>query len=106
MAKLVNSASRLVWVILGKDRKDVVQNLHNWKKLIEKQSGLQIIAVRIDNATELKAMLKERLATDGIREENTVPNSSFQNGPAEKSIQTNENDFRAMLKGQGLPLEF
>jgi hypothetical protein len=59
MAKLVDSASRLVWVILGKDRKDVVRNLHNWKKLVEKQSSLQIMAVRIDNATELKAMLKE-----------------------------------------------
>jgi hypothetical protein len=31
---------------------------------------------------------------------------SFQNGLAEKSIQITENDFRAMLKGQGLLLEF
>ena len=106
MAKLVDSASRLVWVILGKDRKDVVRNLRNWKKSVEKQSGLQIMGVRIDNATELKALLQEWLATDGIREENTVVHSSFQNGPAEKSIQTSENDFRAMLKDQGLPLEF
>jgi len=29
MAKLVDSASRLVWVIPGKDRKDVVRNLRN-----------------------------------------------------------------------------
>lgn len=106
MAKLVDSASRLVWVIPGKDRKDVVRNLQNWKKLVEKQSGLQIMGVRIDNATELKALLQEWLATDGIREENTIVHSSFQNGPAEKSIQTSENDFRAMLKDQGLPLEF
>jgi hypothetical protein len=73
---------------------------------VEKQSGLQIMGVRIDNATELKALLQEWLATDGIREENTVVHSSFQNSPAEKSIQTSENDFRAMLKDQGLPLEF
>ena len=106
MAKLVDSASRLVWVILGKDRKDIVRNLCNWKKLVEKQSGLQVMGIRIDNATELKALLKEWLTTDGIREENTVPYSSFQNGTAERSIQTSEDDFRAMLKGQGLPLEF
>jgi hypothetical protein len=106
MAKLVDSASRLVWVILGKDRKDVVRNLRNWKKSVERQSGLQLMGVRIDNATELKALLQEWLATDGIREENTVVHSSFQNGPAEKSIQTSESDFRAMLKDQGLPLEF
>jgi hypothetical protein len=46
------------------------------------------------------------MARYGIREENTVAYSSFQNGPAEKSIQTTESDFRAMLKDQGLQLEF
>ena len=106
MAKLVDSASRMTWVILGKDRKDVVRNLQNWKKLVEKQTSLKIAAVRIDNTTELKALLKEWLASDGIQEELTVSHSSFQNGPAEKSIQTSENDFRAMLKDQNLPLEF
>jgi hypothetical protein len=64
------------------------------------------MGVRIDNATELKALLQEWLGTDGIREENTVVHSSFQNRPAEKSIQTSENDFWAMLKDQGLLLEF
>jgi hypothetical protein len=64
------------------------------------------MAVRIDSATELRALLKEWVITDGIQEETTVPHSSFQNAPAEKSIQTTENDFRAMLKAQGLPLEF
>jgi hypothetical protein len=66
MAKLVDSASRLVWVILGKDRKDIVRNLRNWKKLVEKQSGLQVMGVRIDNTTELKALLQEWLTADGI----------------------------------------
>ena len=32
--------------------------------------------------------------------------SLFQNRPTEKSIQTIENNFRAILKAQGLPLEF
>jgi hypothetical protein len=100
VAKLVDSASRLVWVIFGKDRKDIVRNLRNWKRLVEKQSSMEIMAVRIDNATELKALLKEWITTDGIREETTVVYSLFQNGPAERSIQTTENDFRAMLKGQ------
>jgi hypothetical protein len=36
----------------------------------------------------------------------TISHLLFQNGPAEKSIQTSENDFRAMLKDQNLPLEF
>jgi Reverse transcriptase (RNA-dependent DNA polymerase) len=106
MAKLVDSASRYTWVITGKDRKDIVRCLQNWKKVVERETDLKIMSVRIDNATELKALLKEWLTLDGVREEDTVPYSSFQNGPAERSIQTTEHDFRAMLKGQGLPLEF
>ena len=74
--------------------------------MVEKETDVKIMSVRIDNATELKALLKEWLTLDGVREEDTVPYSSFQNGPAERSIQTTEHDFRAMLKGQGLPLEF
>ena len=53
---------------------------------MEKQSGLQIMGVRIDNAMELKALLQEWLTTDRIQEENTVVHLSFQNGLAEKSI--------------------
>ena len=45
MAKLVDSASRLVWIILGKDRKDIVRKLRNWKKLVEKQSDLKLMGV-------------------------------------------------------------
>jgi hypothetical protein len=74
--------------------------------LVEKQKSLKIRAVRIDNATELKALLKEWLTTDGIQEESTISHSSFQNRPAERSIQMSENDFRAMLKDQNLPIEF
>jgi hypothetical protein len=74
--------------------------------VVEKEIDLKIMSVRIDNATELKALLNQWLTLDGVREEDTVTYSSFQNGPAERSIQTTEYDFRAMLKGQGLPLEF
>jgi hypothetical protein len=86
VAKLVDSASQLVWVIFGKDCKDIVSNLRSWKKLVEKQSGLNLMVVRIDNAMELRALLKEWVTTDGIQEETTVPHSLFQNRPTEKSI--------------------
>jgi hypothetical protein len=62
--------------------------------------------VRIDNTIELQALLKEWVTTDSIQEETTVPHLSFQNRPTEKSIQTIENNFRAILKAQGLLLEF
>jgi hypothetical protein len=86
MAKLVDSASRDTWVITGKGRKDIVRCLQNWKKVVEKETDLKIMSVQIDNATELKALLKEWPTIDGVREEDTVPYSSFQNGPAERSF--------------------
>jgi hypothetical protein len=53
---------------------------------VEKQSGLNLIAVRINNTTELQALLKEWVTTDSIQEETTIPHLSFQNRPAEKLI--------------------
>ena len=106
MAKLVDSASRYTWLISGKDRKDIVRNLRTWKKVVEKETDLKIMSVRIDNATELKALLKEWLTLDGVQEQDTITYSLFQNRPAKHSIQTIENNFRVILKGQNLLLEF
>jgi hypothetical protein len=44
---------------------------------VEKQSGLNLMAVRINNATELRALLKEWVTTDSIQEETTVLHSLF-----------------------------
>jgi hypothetical protein len=49
----VDSASRYTWVITGKDRKDIVQCLQNWKKVVEKETDLKIMSVRIDNAIDI-----------------------------------------------------
>jgi hypothetical protein len=67
--------------------------------VVEKEIDLKIMSVRIDNATELKVLLKEWLTLDGVQEEDTVTYLLFQNGLAECLIQTTECDFRVMLKG-------
>jgi hypothetical protein len=54
--------------------------------LVEKQISLKIGAVRIDNTTKLKALLKEWLTINGIQEELTILYSLFQNRPIERLI--------------------
>jgi hypothetical protein len=104
--QIVDSASRKLWSIPAKSRDEVVVKLRGWRKRVERQARQSILAVRIDNAAELKSLLREWSESEGIRHEATVAHSSHQNGTAERSIQTSESDARAMLKDAGLPIEF
>ena len=67
---------------------------------------MQIRAIRIDNAAELKSLLKEWSNEYGLTHEPTVPCKSNQNGVAEKTIQRAEANARAMLIEAKLPIEF
>ena len=72
----------------------------------ELQSGAKVMAVRIDNVTELKATLDEWCASFGITPQYTILHMSIQNGVAERAIQTTENSVRAMIKDVELPIKF
>ena len=104
--QIVDSASRYTWTLTGKDKKDIVTQLHAWKPVAEAQTGQRLLSARIDNAAELKEALQIWATTAGIQRQLTTPYSSHQNGTAERSIQTAENGARAMLKDAKLPIEF
>jgi Reverse transcriptase (RNA-dependent DNA polymerase) len=104
--QIVDNATRKAWVIPAKDRKDLVRLLRAWKIKVERQTDMQIGAIRIDNAAELKSLLKEWSNEYGLTYEPTVPYKSNQNGVAEKTIQRAEADARAMLIEAKLPIEF
>jgi hypothetical protein len=104
--QIVDNATRKAWVIPAKSRTDLVRLLRAWKIKVEKQSGIQIGAVRIDNAAELKSLLREWSDEYGLTHEPTVPYKSNQNGIAERTIQRTEADARAMLAEAELPIEF
>ncbi|KAI0998410.1 hypothetical protein K3495_g9784 [Podosphaera aphanis] len=79
--------------------------MRRWKKN-ELRTGLKLKAVRSDNAPELKKLLDEFHEIDDVQNQSTTVARSHQNGLVERHIQTVEENIRAMLKAQDLPLEF
>ena len=67
---------------------------------------MQIGAIRIDNATKLKSLLKEWSNEYGLTYEPTIPYKSNQNGIAERTIQHTKSDARAILAKAKLSIKF
>ena len=70
------------------------------------REACQIKEVRSDNAPELKKVLNQWHRNHGTKIGYTAVHSSYQNGIAERHIQTTEAGIRAMLKDAELPIEF
>ncbi|CCE33421.1 related to retrotransposon HobS hobase [Claviceps purpurea 20.1] len=104
--QIVDNYSRKSWAICLALKGDATDALHTWKKLVETQTACKVKAARSDNAPELLKAIELWRKTSGVRLESTTIASSHQNGLAERSIRTAENDMRAMLKDANLPLEF
>ena len=104
--EIVDNYSRKIWSIPLKRRDEAPGELRKWRIKVELQSAQRLLAVRSDNATELKATLDEWCSSIGIIPQYTVPHMSIQNGVAERAIRTTENSVRAMIKDAELPIEF
>ena len=63
-------------------------------------------SIRLDNAPELLSTVRDWGQASGVRYNPTVPYTSSQNGVAERSIQTSENNMRAMTKDAGCGYAF
>jgi hypothetical protein len=75
------------------------QELQEWRLKVELQTGAEVLAVRSDNATELRSILDDWCKFLGITPHHTaVPYMSIQNCITEKSIRNTENSVRAMIK--------
>lgn len=57
--EIVDNYSRKVWIIALKKREDAPRALNEWRVKAELQGGAKLIAVRSDNATELKSILDQ-----------------------------------------------
>jgi len=104
--KVEDNHSRKIWCISLKQRTDVSDALRKWKLRVKLQSGFKLLAVRSDNATELKVTLDEWCSLLGIDPQYIVSYMSIQNGVAERAIRITESSVRAMIKDAKLPIEF
>ena len=77
------------------DACDVVKNVI---KIIERQTGHQVKAIRSDRGTEfINHVLKQFLAENGIVQQTSAPNTPQQNGNAERFKRTLIGKVRAVL---------
>jgi hypothetical protein len=89
-----------------KEKSDAKGALEDWKKAVELQADTKIKAARSDNAPELVQIIEGWRTSQGTEPQFMTIASSYQNGPAERSIGTAEASMRAMLNDASLPLEF
>ncbi|KAK6585469.1 hypothetical protein PZA11_002196 [Diplocarpon coronariae] len=105
-SQIVDNSTRQTWTICARTKSELMEKLETWKVTEERRTQLKLMAVRSDNASEIRAKLDE-WAKQGVRYEPTVTyEGSHQNGIAERSIQQAETDCRALLRDADLPLEF
>ena len=103
---IIDICSRRNWVIALKTKGEAYQALKEWRTGVEHQTDKKIKSARSDNAPELLKAIEDWRVEDGVQAQSTTIASSHQNGPAERTIQTIENDMRAMLEEAQLPIEF
>lgn len=101
-----DNRSRKGWVIPIKERTDAPSALDKWRAEVELQTNSKLKAVRIDNAGELVKEISDWQRSSGTELQQTIPYSSFQNGVAERAIQSTEGGIRAMTAEAQLPIEF
>ena len=106
LMQIICNYSRKNWSIPLKTKDQAIPELRKWKAKVELQTGKKVKACRSDNAPELKLVMNQWEAEEGVQANYTVIASSNQNGPAERSIQTAEHAMRAMLDDAQLPIEF
>ena len=95
-----------VWFLgLARDKTMLYQYLPTNFEHMRSVTRDDFLCLRTDNGTEWKA-LDAFCVTQGIRREHTAPNSSFQNGKAERAIRTLRAMAGASLSRSGLPPSF
>jgi hypothetical protein len=70
-AQVVDNASRQTWTLCGRTKSELMDKLETWKVTEERRTQLKVMAVRSDNASEIRGKLNE-WAKQGVRHERTV----------------------------------
>jgi transposase InsO family protein len=77
--------SRKCWILFMQKKDQTFSKFHEFKALVEKESGKQVKALRSDNGGEyISNKFKEFCSREGIRRELIVPHNPQQNGVTER----------------------
>ena len=101
---LTDFGGHLSMTLRMKTRNQALHHFKTYKALVERQQGIPLKIIHVDNAKELvQGQFKTYLDSSGIKLEITAPYSSSQNGVAEHLNRTLVEHAHAMLISRGLP---
>ncbi|KAL2491183.1 Retrovirus-related Pol polyprotein from transposon TNT 1-94 [Abeliophyllum distichum] len=92
------------WVYFIKEKFEVFGSFKRFKTLVEKESGLNVEAMRSDRGGELSKECNKFCEENGIRHPLTVPRSHQQNGVVERNnhtilMETHQVEVQAQVQG-------
>lgn len=102
-----DDSTRYCWVYFLKQKSEVFDKFVEWKSMVEKTTGKNILILRTDNGGEYKSLMFETfLKKEGIVHQFTVPYTPEQNGVSERLNRTLIETSRCMLTSSQLPKKF
>ncbi|QRV96367.1 Pol polyprotein/retrotransposon [Ceratobasidium sp. AG-Ba] len=100
----IDGFSRMAWVFILKTKDQVFESFKHWRAYIELSSGHRVKTLRTDGGGEyISNSMAAYLADAGILHQTTCPNSSQQNGVAERFFRTLLDRIRCMLAEAKMP---
>ncbi|QRV81849.1 Pol polyprotein/retrotransposon [Ceratobasidium sp. AG-Ba] len=101
---LIDDFSRMAWICVLKTKDQVFEAFKRWRAYIELSSGHRVKTLRTDGGGEyISNSMAAHLADAGILHQTTCPNSSQQNGVAERFFRTLLDRVRCMLAEAKMP---
>jgi hypothetical protein len=103
----IDDYSRKTWVYFLKHKYETFDKFKEFKALVEKQSGLSIKKLRLDEGGEYKSIeFLEYCRYHGIKKQFTTSYTPQHNGVAEQKNRTIMDMAKSMLKGKNLSNEY
>jgi transposase InsO family protein len=103
----IDDATRKVWAYLTRMKDRVFTVFRNWLAMVKNQTDWKLKSLRTDNGGEYKSNEFVQFCQErGIIREFTAPQSSEQNGVAERIIRTVQERIVSMLHHSGLSDDF
>ncbi|KAL0401556.1 UNVERIFIED_CONTAM: Retrovirus-related Pol polyprotein from transposon TNT 1-94 [Sesamum latifolium] len=103
----IDDFSRKTWIYFLKQKSEAFSTFKKFKSLVEKGSGYEIKALRLDCGGEFTSKeFNHFCEINGIRRPMTVPGAPQQNGVDKRKNRTILNMARSMLKEKHMPKEF
>ena len=104
----MDDLTRYKWVkmVPNKKSKHVFKAIEEWVRIVERQTGCKVQALRTDGGTEYWGDLTPFLRNLGIQHQESPPHTPQSNGRAERLNRVINESARAMLIHANLPQQF